>query len=81
MNTNELAIAFAMLIEGSKKGSVRKSVVDKVIDERLTRAKTRKGAKHKVNPTFKSVAHLPGVTPAQYRRLHLGKRQGVSANA
>ena len=35
---------------------------------------TRKGAVHKVNPTFRSRNHL-SVSPAQYRHFHLGKRK------
>ena len=43
------------------------------IDPRLLKRKTKKGAKHAVNPVFKSV---PGrVTPAEYRRKHMGKKR------
>jgi hypothetical protein len=36
-------------------------------------AATRRGAKHKVNPTFRSRRILP-ITPAQYRRYHFGAK-------
>jgi hypothetical protein len=41
------------------------------------RGKTRRGAVHQVNPAFRSV-NLLGVSPAQYRRFHLGLRQKVT---
>ena len=79
MNNIDLMQAFKMLVEGRQTGSVRKSVVDKVIDSRLTRNKTRKGAKHKHNKTFLS-RQIMSVTPAQYRRLHLGCIKGATSN-
>ena len=45
------------------------------IDPRLLKRKTKKGAKHAVNSNFKSI---PGrVTPAEYRRKHMGKRKTI----
>lgn len=42
---------------------------------------TRRGAKHVVNPTFKSRSMLTAkghpVTPAQYRQWHLGKHVDI----
>jgi len=36
------------------------------------KSKTRKGATHVVNPTFHS-RQIFSVTPAQFRRLHMGR--------
>lgn len=39
----------------------------------LEKGKTRRGATHQVNPTFQS-RQLLAVTPAEYRRQHMGAR-------
>jgi hypothetical protein len=36
--------------------------------------KTRKGASHIVNPTFKARRIFQDLTPAMYRRFHFGKK-------
>lgn len=92
MDKNTLMAAFTILAaEGSRTGSVRKSVVDRVLDSRLTRGKTRKGAKHKIGNVFKPRFLLQTnsnfergagiiITPAMYRRMHIAKGQGVPTN-
>ena len=43
------------------------------IDPRLLKRKTKKGAKHAVNSVY---IPSPGrVTPAEYRRKHMGKKR------
>jgi hypothetical protein len=72
MNNKDLMIAFEMLMANSKNSSVPKSVVDKVIDPRLIRGKSRKGTKHIIHgKVFLGVNYIPGMTPANYRRLHV----------
>jgi len=45
------------------------------IDPRLLKRKTKKGAKHAVNPVY---IPSPGrVTPAEYRNKHMGKKKKV----
>lgn len=92
MDKTTLRAAFTMLAaEASKAGSVRKTVVDRVLDSRLTREKTRKGAKHKIGQVFKPRFLLQTnsnfergagiiITPAMYRRMHIAKGQGAPLN-
>ena len=92
MNNNDLPNAFMLLASNAKPKSIQKSVIDKMIDDRLTRNKTRKGVKHIVGHQFKSRFLFKTtenfglgagiiVTPAMYRRMHIGVRdQGVPAN-
>lgn len=43
-------------------------------DDPKSRGKTRRGAIHQINPTFKST-NILGISPAEYRRRHLGAHQ------
>lgn len=83
MNQTNL-VAAMLMAAASKNKSVPQPMVRDLIDERLTRGKTRKGAKHIVGSVFKSRSKLTLndgktiVTPAMYRKMHLGiekKRQ------
>lgn len=44
------------------------------LDPNIASMATRKGHKHFHNQTFKSRSLLP-ITPAEYRRMHKGKRK------
>ena len=67
-------------LSAARSGSFKKQDVDKILDDRLTRGKTRKGAKHKVGKVFRPVKWFKDASPALYRRLHLGKKQGAPLN-
>ncbi len=70
-NTDFMKVfALALMAASSGKNSIPKAVVDRHIDDRLTRGKTRKGAKHIHGKVFKSINMLKGVTPAMYRHGH-----------
>ncbi len=80
MNNTDLMNVFALMEPSSGKDSIPKAVVDRHIDDRLTRGKTRKGAKHIHGKVFKSVKYLM-LTPAQYRNSHFARTvKGVPTN-
>lgn len=53
-------------------GAPRARTNDKKYSYSDNRGATRPDAMHKVNPTFRS-RNILGITPAQYRRMHMGK--------
>lgn len=80
MNSKDLMNAFLMLVANAAPTEVSKDKANRMIDSRLTRGKTRPGAKHKVGEAFKSVKYLM-LTPAQYRHTHFARTiKGVPAN-
>lgn len=76
MNFNNFRVSFKeafKVLAGVMKPATYENGAPKARNEEVSkRQKTKKGARHIVNPTFKS-RNLMGVTPAVYRHMHMRK--------
>lgn len=62
-------------------GEKKRYVPEKEKEGGSKKQMTKKGAQHNHRPTYRSGSLMPGITPAMYRRAHLGSKKVRPQNA